>query len=41
VFPLLLTRSLSTSLSARPRSVLITEQMLALLRGAVSMPRAP
>jgi AcrR family transcriptional regulator len=35
VFPLLLTRPLSTSLTTRPRSVLrITEQMLALLRGA-------
>jgi AcrR family transcriptional regulator len=34
VFPLMLTRPLSTSLSTRPRSVLrITEQMLALLRG--------
>jgi AcrR family transcriptional regulator len=35
VFPLLLTRPLSTSLATRPRSVLrITEQVLALLRGA-------
>jgi AcrR family transcriptional regulator len=35
VFPLLLTRPLSTSLATRPRSVLlITEQTLALLRGA-------
>jgi AcrR family transcriptional regulator len=35
VFPLMLTRPLSTSLSTRPRSVLrITEQMLAMLRGA-------
>ncbi len=35
VFPLMLTRPLKTSLSTRPRSVLlITEQILALLRGA-------
>lgn len=35
VFPLLLTRPLSTSLATRPRSVLrITEQILALLRDA-------
>lgn len=35
VFPLLLTRPLSTSLATRPRSVLrITERVLALLRGA-------